>query len=376
MPVNCVNAHLPPTSSVPPPSESGKVVEPPVVPLSLLSESWEAYKSRFVQNDGRVIDRKANGISTSEGQAYALLRAVWMRDKDTFHRVWMWTQNNLNGSIRPDKLFAWKWGQREDQSWGVLDKNSASDADLIIAWSLLLAAQRFNQPTYQAEALKILPDLWNRNTQEIAGRRFLLAGDWRPEAGPLPLNPSYQMPFLYKTFAEADPEHDWLQLRSSSLWLLEQARTQQGLPVDWCHLDAQTGQLTLDEKPESKFSDFGYEAFRTYWNLAASVRWEKSPEALALLNQMSWLTSWWKVRQELPAVITYAGVPREAWRSLGMYGAFLPALIVLQPELSASFYEKGIMSQYKAGFWGEPDDYYVQNWVWFGLALSSERPAP
>jgi len=376
MPFNCVDAHLPPTSSLPSPLDAGKVVDPPVIPLALLTESWERYKTRFVQSDGRVIDRKANGISTSEGQAYGLLRSVWMRDKATFDRIWQWTQNNLNTPARKDKLFAWKWGQLVDGTWGVMDKNSASDADQLIAWSLLLAADRFGQEVYRVQGAAILPDLWNRNTQDINGFRYMLAGDWRPDTGPLPVNPSYQMPFLYKSFARADPEHAWSRLITSSYQLLEQARTQQGLPADWCYLDSQTGQLTLDQKPDSKFSDFGYEAFRVYWNLAAAHRWEHAPEARALLDQMGWLTTWWKVRQELPAVITWAGVPRESWRSLGMYGAFLPALAVLDPAQAWLLFQKGIAPTYKDGYWGESDDYYAQNWVWLGLALSSERPAP
>src|SRR5215475_8319722 len=43
----------------------------PAVP-AVLRESWKAYVERFVQRDGRVIDYKADGISTSEGQAYAM----------------------------------------------------------------------------------------------------------------------------------------------------------------------------------------------------------------------------------------------------------------------------------------------------------------
>ena len=49
-----------------------------------LAETWRAYVSRFVEADGRVVDPKAGGITTSEGQAYALLRAVWMDDRPVF----------------------------------------------------------------------------------------------------------------------------------------------------------------------------------------------------------------------------------------------------------------------------------------------------
>ncbi|MFM7426217.1 MAG: glycosyl hydrolase family 8, partial [Elainella sp.] len=44
----------------------------------LLQQSWQIYSQRFIQGDGRIIDREANDRSTSEGQAYALMRAVWI----------------------------------------------------------------------------------------------------------------------------------------------------------------------------------------------------------------------------------------------------------------------------------------------------------
>src|SRR5215472_3824549 len=56
----------------------------------MLKESWTAYKNRFVQADGRVIDLKAEGVSTSEGQSYAMLRAVWVGDQQSFDRILEW----------------------------------------------------------------------------------------------------------------------------------------------------------------------------------------------------------------------------------------------------------------------------------------------
>ena len=125
----------------------------------LLEQSWQGYKKRFIQQDGRVIDHKAGGISTSEGQSYALLRAVWMNDPQTFNQVWSWTQNNLQ--VRGDHLFAWKWGQQSTKSpgangpkapegpakWGPIDSTAASDADQDIALALLMAHRKWQDPS-------------------------------------------------------------------------------------------------------------------------------------------------------------------------------------------------------------------------------------
>src|SRR5437016_10118896 len=45
---------------------------------AVLTNSWTAYKQQFIQQDGRVIDWMSEGNTTSEGQSYAMLRAVWM----------------------------------------------------------------------------------------------------------------------------------------------------------------------------------------------------------------------------------------------------------------------------------------------------------
>ena len=75
--------------------------------------SWTSYEYRYVE-DGRVISLDEDGITTSEGQGYAMLRAVWSNDAESFERVWSWTKQNLR--VRGDNLFAWKWKD------GVLDR--------------------------------------------------------------------------------------------------------------------------------------------------------------------------------------------------------------------------------------------------------------
>src|SRR4051794_15125467 len=73
--------------------------------LDELSALWSFYKYRYIR-DGRVISPDEGGITTSEGQSYAMLRAVWSGDRETFDSVWQWTRKHLQ--IRGDKLFAWK----------------------------------------------------------------------------------------------------------------------------------------------------------------------------------------------------------------------------------------------------------------------------
>jgi len=90
--------------------------------LDDLSALWSFYKRTYIQN-GRVVSLDEQGVTTSEGQGYALLRAVWSNDRTAFEAVWDWTKQHLQ--VRDDKLFAWKW------KGTVLDRNSATDASVM-----------------------------------------------------------------------------------------------------------------------------------------------------------------------------------------------------------------------------------------------------
>ena len=346
---------------------------PPTIPPQLVKHAWNTYKDAFIQRDGRVIDHKGGAISTSEGQAYAMVRALWTGDQVTFGRVLTWAERNLQEGVREDHLFAWKWGHRDDGSWGVHDPHAASDADQLIAWALLGAAKRWRVQAYRSKAIALLGDIWDKEVLQVGERAFLLPGDWSAEKRPLVLNPSYYLPFAYRAFAEADPDHPWATLIDTSYLVFEGCRSQMGLPVDWCHLDLDSGQLTI---PLTKESDFGYEAFRVFWTLAADHRWHGEDRALARLKDIAWLKRHWAVRGHIPSRITHDGIPREDSPYLGQYGSLLPALASTAPAEAELMYQRAISPSWKAGAWGDGSDYYQQNWVWFGLALQSTLEAP
>ncbi len=109
----------------------------------VLTASWHSYRREFISPDGQVKIPEEGGGTISEAQAYALLRAVWAGDGTTFVRVYDWTYRHLSRAAKQgDSLLAWRWGRRPDGSWGVLDVNSAADADLDYALALILAQRQ------------------------------------------------------------------------------------------------------------------------------------------------------------------------------------------------------------------------------------------
>jgi endoglucanase len=98
--------------------------------------AWTAFSRRFIQSDGRVVDLTFDRKSTSEGQAYAMFMALVANQPEQFAVLLKWTSDNLAAGQLGERLPAWLWGLGADGKWGVKDANSASDADLWIAYSL------------------------------------------------------------------------------------------------------------------------------------------------------------------------------------------------------------------------------------------------
>jgi endo-1,4-beta-D-glucanase Y len=352
-------------SSAPPKDETG----------DLLRTTWTAYVRSFIQGDGRVIDSRSGGNSTSEGQAYAMLRAVWMDDRVVFDKALTWALNNLNHGVRPDNLWAWKWGRAADGGYRVLDSAFAADGDEDAALALIMAARTWNDDGYLRQARAILVDLFERGTVVVNGRRFLLAGDGLCQRSTCRLNPSYYAPYAYRVFAREDPGHDWLSLVDTTYVLLARnsALTATRLPSDWLLLDLGTGELGLGNDTDSQYS---YDALRVPWRVHLDAILYAEPRAQTCLrDSLAWPAERFRQQQRLPASISGAGDPRADFEAPEMLAAMMPALRTAAPDVAAAM-DRRLQGTLADGFWAERDSYYLQNWVWFGTAVDRRSLAP
>src|SRR5687768_9451710 len=86
---------------------TGAAVSPaPPDPVAGATAAGRAFLDTYVEPDGRVVRRDEGGDTVSEGQAYALLIAVALGDRQRFEAVWSWTRDHLR---RPDGLLSWRW---------------------------------------------------------------------------------------------------------------------------------------------------------------------------------------------------------------------------------------------------------------------------
>jgi endoglucanase len=358
-------------------SATALAVADTIAPAKLLQESWDAYRRRFIQEDGRVIDWEADGRSTSEGQAYAMLRSVLINDPKTFELTLSWAENNLKrkqAGQSLDQLWAWKWGKRGNQ-WAVLDKNFASDADVDAITALILAARRWQRPDYLNLARAKLKDLWANATIQVGQRRYLLPGPvaaFRQSTTAI-LNPSYLAPYAFRLFAQVDSTHDWVSLIESSYFVLTESTklSPAGLPSDWIALDLQTEAFQPVTASKTLTSVYGFDAYRVWWRVALDVLWFDAQQGRSFLqNHLSTFQSLWRSQQMIPARLSLAGEAIAPYEAVSHYGLLYLAFRLVNPAIAEEIYQQKLMPQYSKGFWENESAYYTQNLVWFGLLPS------
>jgi endo-1,4-beta-D-glucanase Y len=341
--------------------------------LSVLQQGWAGYKQAFVSSGGRVSDPTRGGITTSEGQSYALLRAVWMDDRSTFDAVWHWTIANLQ--VRGDGLFASLWG-----SGAVQDHNTATDADSDVALALLFASRRFGDGSYHSAAMTVLAGMWQHDVTSIKGMNVLTAGNWAavPQSpGPV-INPSYFAPYAYRVFAREDTGHPWSTLIDSSYTLLDRCTAatldgtpSAGLPPNWCAISRASGQIV--SFPQISGADnYGYDAFRVMWRVALDALWNNEPRARDYLNRNDFLRKRWSAAQMLDPVYAHDGTVVSGYDDPTIYGGDIGNFVVADPAAAAQI-EQRLLASFHPGapaYFGQSSNYFEQNWVWFGIALS------
>ncbi|MDW5377129.1 cellulose synthase complex periplasmic endoglucanase BcsZ [Halomonas sp. HP20-15] len=222
--------------------------------------SWAHFRNTLISDDGRVIDHSdSRHITTSEGQGYALFFALVADDRDTFQQLLDWTQNNLAKGDLGASLPAWLWGGDADEGWGVLDANSAADADLWLAYTLLEAGRLWQRRDYRVLGTRLAARIIDEEVATLPGfgpvllpGRSGFAGDgqWR-------VNPSYLPPQLFARLSELGPPWPELAARVPRLLI---GTAPLGLAPDWAAWQANEGW-----RPDPEHGSQGdYDAIRVY----------------------------------------------------------------------------------------------------------------
>ena len=243
---------------------------------------WQEFKRFYLSEDGRVIDASTPQASTvSEGQAYAMLFALIANDPAAFAKILRWTRENMAGGSLERSLPAWKWGRADDGKWSVLDRNSAADADLWMAYALAEGARLWHNAGYAQLAHAMSEIILREEVSLIPGlgstllpgpKGFVVHQTWR-------LNASYAPIEVLRALERSSDERQWAAVLESSQRVIT-ASAPRGFAADWI-LYRESGGFSADATTAGVGS---YNAIRVY--LWAGMLAEGDPQAASLAHQL------------------------------------------------------------------------------------------
>ena len=306
---------------------------------------WRAYRARFVQRDGRVIDdQHGTRYTTSEGQAYTLFFALVANDRAAFDTLLGWTERHLTGGDLTARLPGWRWGRHDDGRWALVDANPAADADLWLACTLLDAARLWREPRYRELADSLLRRIRELEVVDLPGfGAMLLPAPAGFQLGPQRwrLNPSYVPIHQMRALARHDPAGPWAAIATNTIAMLR-AAAPHGYAPDWVNFSDAAGWHADAASP----AEGSYDAIRVY--LWAGLLHPADAHRPALLQHLRGPRDWLRAhpRAVLPQrfrtdLRTGSGAdtsadtePSQATAPPGFSGALLPYLQALaEPAL-------------------------------------------
>ena len=225
------------------------------------------------------------GCTVSEGIGYGMLITLFQGDWDAFNRLWIYSQAYRNSAYASGRgLMPWLTASF---SWDIPDESSATDADLDIATSLILAYYMSGNTAYLNDALTLIAALWNNEVN--LSNHLLYSGDtptWKAAANPS-YNLSYFSPVALRLFALVDKNHDWTSvLNAQYTYMLNVQAAGTGVFPDWS--DGSGNAINPpNNSAKTTYWTFNKESVRIPWRIAWDYYWFADERAASVLNTLN-----------------------------------------------------------------------------------------
>ena len=341
---------------------------------------WQAYVQHYLDDQGRVIDRSANDRTTSEGQAYALFFALVDNDRPHFDKLLNWTEANLAQGDLTAHLPAWNWGKSTSGEWKTIDQNSASDADLWLAYTLLEAGRLWHEPRFESLGKTMILRIAKQEVVQIPTLGTTLApgpSGFSVEPGHFVINPSYLPLAPLTRVAHAFPQGPWSAILLSLPKLLA-PEVGNGFAMDWVQAGPEGVHAALPPAEPTfgtRQSQPGgsYDAIRVYlWlGLADSQTAGRS----ALLKEVSGMATYLHENLTPPLEVNARGTVMHADGPVGFSAAVIPYLLASGSKPQADVQKERLKALLdpSTSLYGHPVEYYDQNLALFSTAWSEQR---
>ncbi len=250
--------------------------------------------------------------------------ALVANDRERFARLLQWTERNLAAGDLGQCLPAWSWGQKPDGSWGILDHNSASDADLWIAYSLLQAGHLWSEPGYIALGRNLAQRIASEEVAELPhfGLMLLPGKNGFRHGAVTELNPSYLPLQVLQGLAQELPDGPWHRIAENTPKLIS-ASSRNGYAMDWVTYDPRKGFVPSRGPRNSPMG--AWDAIRVY--LWAGVLDEAVPQRSRILQAIGGMGQYMRVHMAPPMKVNEHGKVTDRNASIGISAALIPYLL-------------------------------------------------
>jgi endoglucanase len=341
---------------------------------------WQAYSQHFLDDQGRVIDRSANDRTTSEGEAYAMFFALVDNDHARFDKLLRWTEENLAQGDLTTHLPAWEWGKSGSGEWKTIDSNSASDADLWMAYTLLEAGRLWHDPRYDGLGRMMAAQIARSEVVLVPGLGTTVAPGpqgFHPDADTFILNPSYLPLPVVTRLAEVLPQGPWGAV-VSSLPALVSGENGSGFAMDWVaagpggiHPVAAPAEPTAGRQEAQAAGS--YDAIRVY--LWLGIADPDTPGEREMLASLTGMASYLKTPGAPPLEVDPKGAVVRADGPVGFSAAVEPYLLAEGAKAAAQVQSARLVALHdpSSGLYGAAPAYYDQNLALFSTGWSEQR---
>lgn len=251
---------------------------------------WKQHAVEYCNtNEARIMKfPNDNQTTVSEGIAYGMLITAYMGDKTLFDNLmnYYMARTNIRGMMN------WIY---KDCETGDNKKNGATDADIDIAFALLVAAKQWPHNTqYAKQASAVIDSLQKHCFIVCNGEIIQKPGD--DFGGCTCTNPSYYSPGYYKTFAQIKKNEG--NIEAFSFWekayfdtystLLKNAHPITGLVYAWTNFEGKDPKDCYYEVTGSgTYNSYQYDACRTPWRITMDYVWFGNEQAKNYLQRIS-----------------------------------------------------------------------------------------
>lgn len=325
----------------------------------VLEDSWQHFKNKFIVDYGQVVDPQQNNMTTSSGQAHAMLRAVEEDDRNTFSGTWQWSKDHLQYRLN-DKLLSHVWEKDAAGIYSTTNTNASCDANQQMAYALLQAGKKWKSNKYTRDGETLARDWWSKCVIDRNGTLYVAA--FADGAADLrPIDTATFNPVIYRYMATQMPGLQWTKLTADGYATYQTIVQQNGTVPNWFLLAADGSLISAGGTIDVTDTAFGRHSADLISNLAHDYHGSRSEQAVAIITALR------------PTLATYAQTDP---------GPQVQTAVALTDQIIAKAsaqktYESRIAGTYKQGrgYWDNGDVYDTQFhfWKWHHVQRSVDK---